>query len=380
MALSSRFDPRTRARCAASLRPQRCTSPCCSAIMLGGSQYGIDSGDSPTSQARAGWKHRTPSSATASICRRCPPARRRRAKSSSKRRWRRLAPPPSEAIEDQAVEPARSKQLRAPCRPARLRSWPARSRRRRSRCRPSERASLSRRLEQLAEQALKSSRTEVTWEQDGRQYSALLIRERANEGTALERVIAQVSAVGSRQAADDAGEPQSPRVLAVHADGRSLGSDGAAARRRDRRPLPHELALQPAVRLAHGAEIPRQGDDHGAQLQHGIDRAAPRFRHLPRRLRDRARATSSCRSRSQPFEWAPRDERARVHEFAQRHAHPVLRRRQLSLDRSRDTTQSQVSERAGRASGVFHRDAQGGAARAGRRRRQGAASIRRGAS
>ncbi len=57
-----------------------------------------------------------------------------------------------------------------------------------------ERAALSRRLEQLAAEALKSSRSEVTWEQDGRQYSALLIRERANEGTALERVTAQVSA------------------------------------------------------------------------------------------------------------------------------------------------------------------------------------------
>ena len=118
-----------------------------------------------------------------------------------------------------------------------------------------EKSALSRRLEQLAEQSLDAQRTEVTWEQDGRPYSAVLIRERANDGTALERVIAQVST-------SDRGKNLTTLVnlrrLAFSQFTQmvdQVGSDGATARRRDRRPLPQQLALQAAVRLAHRAEI-----------------------------------------------------------------------------------------------------------------------------
>ena len=56
-----------------------------------------------------------------------------------------------------------------------------------------EKAALTRRLERFAEESLEAFREEVSWQQDGRQYSAVLIREPANNGTALEHVIARVS-------------------------------------------------------------------------------------------------------------------------------------------------------------------------------------------
>jgi hypothetical protein len=59
---------------------------------------------------------------------------------------------------------------------------------------PEELASLPKHLARLAEQLKDSPRTQLEWEENGKQYSAELIRERAKDGTALERVIAQVSA------------------------------------------------------------------------------------------------------------------------------------------------------------------------------------------
>lgn len=59
---------------------------------------------------------------------------------------------------------------------------------------PEELASLPQRLARLAEQLKDSARTQLDWEENGKQYSAELIRERAKDGTGLERVIAQVSA------------------------------------------------------------------------------------------------------------------------------------------------------------------------------------------
>lgn len=57
-----------------------------------------------------------------------------------------------------------------------------------------EKAALSQKLERLAAESLTDSRTEVEWELDGKQYSAVLIRERPSDGTELERVLAQVTA------------------------------------------------------------------------------------------------------------------------------------------------------------------------------------------
>jgi hypothetical protein len=59
---------------------------------------------------------------------------------------------------------------------------------------PEELADLPERLARLAEQLKDSPRTQLEWQENGKQYSAELIRERAKDGTGLERVIAQVSA------------------------------------------------------------------------------------------------------------------------------------------------------------------------------------------
>lgn len=57
-----------------------------------------------------------------------------------------------------------------------------------------EQRSLSKRLERLAEESIDTPRAQLTWQEDGKQYSAVLIRERANDGMALERVVAEISA------------------------------------------------------------------------------------------------------------------------------------------------------------------------------------------
>ncbi|MET0533258.1 MAG: hypothetical protein ABW171_03455 [Steroidobacter sp.] len=59
---------------------------------------------------------------------------------------------------------------------------------------PEELAALPKQLARLAEQLKDAARTQLEWVENGKQYSAELIRERAKDGTGLERVIAQVSA------------------------------------------------------------------------------------------------------------------------------------------------------------------------------------------
>jgi hypothetical protein len=49
-------------------------------------------------------------------------------------------------------------------------------------------------LARLAEDLVKTPRAQVTWAQDGKQYTATMILERAKDGTDLDRVIADVSA------------------------------------------------------------------------------------------------------------------------------------------------------------------------------------------
>ena len=192
IALSSRFDPRMSRKACGVAASAAVHAALLILIMYGGSQYGIDSGDVPTSKL---------------VLLESPDAERKdgvdlppmpagsTAPSDVEldRALAKLAPPPTTVINDVAVEPGPTDEVQAittsplsiPNTVESPATVPMSS---------TERASLSRRLEQLAAQALKASRAEVTWEQDGRQYSALLIRERANEGTALERVIAQVSA------------------------------------------------------------------------------------------------------------------------------------------------------------------------------------------
>ncbi|HEX7113812.1 MAG TPA: hypothetical protein VF193_01665 [Steroidobacter sp.] len=59
-----------------------------------------------------------------------------------------------------------------------------------------EREMLSERLTRLAERLESERQTNLAWEQDGTRYDAVLIEERANDGTSLDRVVAEVSATG----------------------------------------------------------------------------------------------------------------------------------------------------------------------------------------
>lgn len=69
-----------------------------------------------------------------------------------------------------------------------------------------EQAALSQRLAKLAEELQDSPETPLEWEENGKQYSARMIWERARDGTALDRVVAQVSA-------SDQGKILSTRVM-----------------------------------------------------------------------------------------------------------------------------------------------------------------------
>lgn len=69
-----------------------------------------------------------------------------------------------------------------------------------------EQTSLPQRLAKLAEELQGKPETPLQWEQDGRQYTARMVWERARDGTALERVVAEVSA-------SDHGKLMSTRIM-----------------------------------------------------------------------------------------------------------------------------------------------------------------------
>ncbi|MFC4312829.1 hypothetical protein ACFPN2_27335 [Steroidobacter flavus] len=69
-----------------------------------------------------------------------------------------------------------------------------------------EQTSLPQRLAKLAEELQSKPETPLQWEQDGRQYTAKMVWERARDGTALDRVVAEVSA-------SDHGKLMSTRIM-----------------------------------------------------------------------------------------------------------------------------------------------------------------------
>jgi hypothetical protein len=313
MALSSRFDPRTSRKVIGIAASAALHLALLLIIMLGGSQYGIDSGDSPTSKL---------------VLLEAPDAEQRDGEDlpplpagstapsevELEDALARVSPPANDAIEDQAVEPGPIDALQAPA-AAPVAIVESESSAATLPMSSSEKAELSRRLEQLAAQALKSSRAEVTWEQDGRQYSALLIRERANEGTALERVTAQVSA-------SDHG-----RQLTTLVNLNRLSFSQFTQM------IDH---WDPSVQL-HDDEIVGRFHTNSRFNLLADSRKAPKFlgkvtttaRSFSNESVGRRRDSDIFRGgietgtseielpeSSQPFQWAPRDEHARVHEFA----------------------------------------------------------------
>ncbi len=179
---------------------------------------------------------------------------------------------------------------------------------------PAEQAALSERLAKLATQVAEPAPAHVAWEQNGKQYSAELILERANDGTALDRVIAEVSAA-------ERGKQFSTRIflervpfsqfthmvdrwdpmVQFHDDeivGR-VHSNTPFNLMYDSRTAPKFLGkVTTAARTIHTDWIGRRRESD--IFKGGIETRADRI-PLPDTL--------------QPFEWAPREENARIHEL-----------------------------------------------------------------
>lgn len=177
-----------------------------------------------------------------------------------------------------------------------------------------EQVALSQRLEQLAQQSLETSQAEFSWEQDGKTYSAVLIRERANDGTALERVTAEVSAADrgkrfttqinlSRLAFSqftqmvDRWDP----MVQLHDDeivGRFHSNSGFNLMY-DRRTAPKFLGK--VTTAARGFNMESSGRRRDAEIfQGGVETRSGLIR-LPQSL--------------QPFQWAPKGDDIRIHEL-----------------------------------------------------------------
>ncbi len=177
-----------------------------------------------------------------------------------------------------------------------------------------EKATLAQRLERLAEESLDAFRTEATWQQDGKQYSAVLIRERANDGTALERVIAQVST-------SDRG-----KYLTTIVNLRRLAFSQFAqvVDRWDPMVQLHDDEI--VGRFHSNSQLKLKYDSRTAPKFHGkVTTAARSFNtesHVRKRDSDIFRGGRETRAGRielpesvQPFDWAPKDEDARIHEF-----------------------------------------------------------------
>ena len=178
-----------------------------------------------------------------------------------------------------------------------------------------EKANLSRRLEQLAEQSVENSRSEVSWEQDGRQYSAELVHEPANDGTALEHVTARVTTsdrgrhlttlVNLRRLSFS----QFTQMVNFWDPTVQLHDDEIVGRfhSNSQVKLKYDASATP-VFLGKVTTSARSFD----MESHGRKRDSEIFRAGRETRTSRIELPESV----QPFEWAPRDEDARIHEFA----------------------------------------------------------------
>ena len=136
--------------------------------------------------------------------------------------------------------------------------------RRQRRCRRPSRSCSRKNVQQLAQKLLDTNMTdtELTWQQDGQQYSARVMRQPAPDSTGLEQVIAEIMTNKDGKRMKTRLSAQAPGVLAFHAAGESLGSEHPAARRRHRRPLSQQHRDRPGVHRRRRAALLRQGH-HG---------------------------------------------------------------------------------------------------------------------
>src|SRR5262245_55231536 len=177
-----------------------------------------------------------------------------------------------------------------------------------------EKAELTRRLERIAEQSIENSRSEVSWEQDGRQYSAELVREPANDGTTLEHVTARVTT-------SDRG-----RYLTTLVNLRRLSFSQFTQMVNFWDPMVQLHDDEIIGRFHSNSQVKLKYDASATPVflgkvttsarsfdmePHGRKRDAEIFRGGKETRAGRIELPDSV----QPFEWAPRDEDARIHEF-----------------------------------------------------------------
>lgn len=177
-----------------------------------------------------------------------------------------------------------------------------------------ERAALLRRLERLAEESRGADRTEVTWQQDGQQYSAVLIRDSTDDATALERVTAEVST-------SDRGRYLTAVVdlrrlafsqftqLVDHWDPNvQLHDDEIVGRFHSNSRL--NLLYDSSARPKFLGKVTTTARSFNTEAQ-----VSKRDGEIFRGGKETRVARIELPESPQPFAWAPKDENARVHEF-----------------------------------------------------------------
>lgn len=179
---------------------------------------------------------------------------------------------------------------------------------------PEELASLPKQLARLAEQLKEQPRAQLEWQENGKQYSAELIRERAKDGSGLERVIAQVSA-------SDRGRIMATRIMLKRL---AFSQFTQVVDRWD-----------PMVQLHDDIIVGRFHSNSQFNVMHD-SRVGPKFLGKVTTAARTFEMASSGRKRQaeifpggvetrtsridlpealQPFAWAPQDAEARVHEI-----------------------------------------------------------------
>ena len=224
----------------------------------------------------------------------------------------RLAPPPAELI---APEPA---EITPPNEPPTEAVEPMSTNSGESRAMfpmlDAEKAALSHRLERIAEESLEAYRTEVTWQQDGKRYSALLVREPPNDGTALERVVARVSA------------SERGKHLTTIVNLKRLAFSQFTQMVDFWDPMVQLHDDEIVGRFHSNSQLKLRYDRHTAPRFFGkVTTAARSFNlesHARRRDSDIFRGGVETRAgrielpeSPQPFAWAPKDQNSRVHQF-----------------------------------------------------------------
>ncbi len=176
-----------------------------------------------------------------------------------------------------------------------------------------EMAAIAKRLERLATDSREAHRTEVAWQQDGRQYSAVLLRQQASDGSALERVIAEVST-------SDRGKNLTTRVnlrrLAFSQFTQMVDTWDPMVQMHDDE-IVGRFHSNSQLKLLHDAsKAPKfSGKVTTAARNFDLETKARRPAEIfPAGIETRASRIEIPES-VQPFDWAPRDGGARVHEF-----------------------------------------------------------------